>query len=115
MPAGVPPTGTAATTAFARGSITATESEGSGILAASMQRWSDAEQHFDEALAMNARMGARPWLAQTQHDYARMLLARGASADRSRAGRLLDDARSTYGELGMKAYEASAAAPVPAR
>ncbi len=80
-----------------------------------MQRWSDAEQHFDEALAMNARMGARPWLAQTQHDYARMLLARGASADRSRAGRLLDDARSTYGELGMKAYEASAAAPVPAR
>jgi hypothetical protein len=22
-------------------------------------------------------MGARPWLAHTQHDYARMLLARG--------------------------------------
>ena len=47
-----------------------------GMLAATMERWDDAEQHFQEALAMNARIGARPWLAYTQHQYARMLLAR---------------------------------------
>ena len=31
-----------------------------GMLAATMERWDDAEQHFQEALAMNARIGARP-------------------------------------------------------
>ena len=48
-----------------------------GMLAATMARWDEAEQHFQEALAMNTRTGARPWLAHTQHDYAAMLLARG--------------------------------------
>ena len=33
---------------------------------------------------MNARMGARPWLARTQDDFARMLLARGGPGDRAR-------------------------------
>jgi DNA-binding SARP family transcriptional activator len=86
-----------------------------GMLAASLHRWTDAEQHFDKALAMNTSMGARPWLAQTQHDYARILLTRGASGDRRRAGELLDQVRSTYRELGMKSYEASVAATLPAR
>jgi hypothetical protein len=40
------------------------------ILATIMQRWEEAEWHFHDALAMNARMGARPWLAHTQHAYA---------------------------------------------
>src|SRR5206468_12565927 len=46
-----------------------------GMLAATMERWEDAAQHFEAALAMNTRMGARPWLAHTQHQYAVMLLA----------------------------------------
>ena len=42
-------------------------------------------RHFKDALAMNAAMGAKPLLAQTQHDYAAMLQARGHSADRDQA------------------------------
>ena len=44
---------------------------------------------------MNARMGARPWLAQTQREYGRMLLARGASGDRKKAEELLALAGAT--------------------
>jgi DNA-binding NarL/FixJ family response regulator len=77
-----------------------------GMLAATMRRWDDAEQHFQEALAMNARMGARPWLAHTQHDYAAMLLARGQPEDRTQAMTLLEEALATACELGMRALEA---------
>jgi len=57
---------------------------------------------------MNERMGARPWLAQTQEDYAGMLLARGDPGDRDRAQELLDQALATYRELGMGPYVARA-------
>ncbi len=36
-----------------------------GILATTTSRWEDAARHFEDALEMNARMGARPWLAHT--------------------------------------------------
>lgn len=38
-----------------------------------MERWTAAEKHFERAIRMNARMGVRPWLAHTAHDYARMI------------------------------------------
>jgi predicted ATPase len=63
------------------------------------------------ALAMNERMGARPWHAHAQADYARMLLARAARGDAERARTLLDQAGATYRELGMDAYAARASAP----
>jgi hypothetical protein len=56
---------------------------------------------------MNTRMGARPWLAHTQDDYARMLLARAGPGDRERAQELLDAALATYRELGMERARAS--------
>ena len=65
---------------------------------------------------MNARMGARPWLAHTQHDYARMLLARARTATAHRARELLDEARFTYCELGMDPQSltiSAAAHPAP--
>ncbi|MFQ5343278.1 MAG: hypothetical protein ACE5F6_17195, partial [Anaerolineae bacterium] len=74
-----------------------------GLLAATMSRWEEAERHFEDALDMNARMEARPWLAHTQHRYAAMLLARGQAGDRERAVSLLDQALSTAGEFGMQA------------
>jgi class 3 adenylate cyclase len=82
-----------------------------GQLAATMERWEDAARHFEDALEMNTRMGARPWVAQTQHDYAKMLLARdgpgdpstGSGQDRERALELLTQALDTAQELGMKA------------
>jgi tetratricopeptide (TPR) repeat protein len=51
--------------------------------------------------------GARPWLAHTQDDYARMLLARAGPGDRERAQELLDAALATYRELGMETARAS--------
>jgi len=76
-----------------------------GQLAATMGRWKEAESHFDQALAMNARMGAKPWLAHTQFQYARMLLARSVPEDVERAKILLDEAWSTSRQLGMRALE----------
>src|SRR3990170_3381062 len=72
-----------------------------GLLAATMERWEDAARHFQDAIEMNARMGARPWLAHTQHDYAGMLLRRGAKGDRKKALALLTQALDTAQELGM--------------
>ena len=81
------------------------------ILASTSSRWEDAARNFESALEMNARMGARPWLAHTQRDYARMLVARNAPGDRQRAQVLLSEALRTYGELGMEiAAEGASAA-----
>jgi tetratricopeptide (TPR) repeat protein len=66
-----------------------------GLLAATEERWDEAELYFDDAVAMNARMGARPWLAHTQNDYARMLHARDGPGDRERAQTLLETGRKT--------------------
>ncbi len=75
-----------------------------GLLASTMERWGDAERHFRRALEVNERIGARPWLAHTQEDYARMLLARATLGDRDKALQLLADARSRYRELGMDSW-----------
>ena len=76
-----------------------------GALATTLERWDDAARHFEDALAMNARMDARPWLAHTQEQYATMLLARNQSGDRDKAAALLDAALATTRELGMRALE----------
>jgi DNA-binding CsgD family transcriptional regulator len=77
-----------------------------GLLAATMRRWEEAQRHFEDALAMNARMGAKPWLAHTHYAYAAMLLARGHAGDYERAMSLLDEALSLGRDLGMRALEA---------
>jgi len=77
-----------------------------GMLAATMERWEEAAQHFENALTMNTHMGARPWLAHTQHEYAKMLLARNQPGDREEATALLNVALSTVRELGMRGLEA---------
>ncbi len=58
--------------------------------------------HFDDALAMNARADARPWVAQTQYDYARMLHEVGGPDNTERTLQLLADCRRAAGELGMR-------------
>lgn len=81
-----------------------------GLLTTTLGRCSEAAAHFRDALAMNKRMGARPWLAHTQNDYARMLLARDRPGDRERAQELLEQALATYRELGMESYAVKASA-----
>jgi tetratricopeptide (TPR) repeat protein len=72
-----------------------------GRLAAQLELHDEAVEHFEAALEMNSRMGARPWVAHTQTDYADMLLRRAARGDRNRAHMLLDEAGRSYEELGM--------------
>jgi tetratricopeptide (TPR) repeat protein len=73
-----------------------------GMLSALLGRFEDAARHFEEALRMNERMGARPWLAHAQEEYAHMLVRRDAGDDRERAEELLSRAHTAYRELGMQ-------------
>jgi hypothetical protein len=72
-----------------------------GQLATVMERYEDAEQHFRFADDLNRRTAVTPWLAHGNYEYARMLIRRGATGDRSRALELLADADRTSRELGM--------------
>lgn len=75
-----------------------------GLLAATRGDSHTAERHFEDALKLNTAIGARPWLAHTQHDHARMLLARHDTGDRERAHELLAQCRRLYAELGMQPW-----------
>jgi hypothetical protein len=59
---------------------------------------------------MNQRIGARPWLAHTQQDFADMLLTRGSAGDVEKARGLLEQAIEEYRELGMESHAVRAAA-----
>jgi class 3 adenylate cyclase/tetratricopeptide (TPR) repeat protein len=71
-----------------------------GLAATTSGRFDEADAAFAAASDLHERAGARPWLARTQVDWARMRLARdgsGAPAARS----LLERALATTRELGM--------------
>jgi tetratricopeptide (TPR) repeat protein len=72
-----------------------------GLLAAMAERWDEAERHFASANAMHARLRSPPWTAHTEHEQARMLLARGRPGDCVRARELLTSARMAADALGM--------------
>ena len=80
-----------------------------GLLAGALSRLEDTIRHFEDALAANERLGARPWLAHTQHDYARALLERDLPGDREHARDLLAHCLATCRDLGMPVLEAKAA------
>jgi tetratricopeptide (TPR) repeat protein len=72
-----------------------------GALAACLRRWEDAERHFADALAMNERLGARPFVVRTRRAWAAMLLDRDAAGDRARARDLIAAGRAEAERLGM--------------
>jgi len=72
-----------------------------GLLAGAMTRWSEAEQHFRDAVTTSERMGSPPWVAVVQRDYVRMLIDRAEPGDRERAQDLKAAAVSTARDLGM--------------
>jgi AAA ATPase domain len=76
------------------------------LLATTTWRWSQADDHFQAAIRAHDRLGARPLLARTRYEYARMLLRRGRAADRGQALRLLDRTLATAEHLGMAAVAA---------
>ena len=70
-----------------------------GQLAALLGRRRPAIAYFETALAMNERMRARPWVARTKVEFARVLAQRPAG--RERAAELLDAGLAEARELGM--------------
>lgn len=77
-----------------------------GRLAATCRDWETSQHHFEIALHLTGSFGARPFLARTQCDYARMLLRRGEPAA-SRATGLLETATATARELSLPGLHAS--------
>ena len=72
-----------------------------GMLAATLGEFDRAEAHFEHALDMNARMGARPWLAHTKAEYALLLRRRGGKGVSERAEMLANEAWEIAAELDM--------------
>jgi DNA-binding CsgD family transcriptional regulator len=90
-----------------------------GRLATLLDRHAPAARHFEDAIAIHSRMGARPLLAHTQCDHAAILLARlrdedartaepAASRDLEHVRHLLREAQTTARELGMAPLAAAA-------
>lgn len=80
-----------------------------GALAASLERWDDAERHYAATWRLHRAMGARPFLARALVDYATTLRRRGHPADRERIRALLDEAERLGRDLGMQMVLALAA------
>jgi DNA-binding CsgD family transcriptional regulator len=78
-------------------------------LALLLGRRKEAITAFEKALDLNEAMGAKPWLALTQFDYARALLT-GKRADNETALRLLKSAVNTAEVLDMKGLHVRATA-----
>jgi hypothetical protein len=63
------------------------------LLALALGRHDDAVTYLEEAVAINQRAGALPWLTRARFNLAEALAARGAEGDDAeRAGRLLAEA-----------------------
>lgn len=71
-----------------------------GILAAMLGEVDLAEGHFATAVTVNARLGAHLWVARSQYDWARLLLAADRPGDRERARGLLEQASATAASVG---------------
>ena len=67
-----------------------------------------ADTHGADAIAMERRTGAEPFLVLAQLAHARSLLARGRPGDRTRALQLIEDARSGARRLDMRPALAAA-------
>lgn len=73
-----------------------------GMLAATLGDSPRAEEHFERALELNRRMGARTWLAHTDYQYARALIASGRTTD-ERVQVLASEARELASRIGLRA------------
>jgi class 3 adenylate cyclase len=84
------------------GLMAGSASYGLGMLAGTLERWDDSERHFQEAIRFDDRAGLRPWAARARREYSRMLKNRGRPEDAARALELVNEAVSTFDELGMQ-------------
>ena len=71
-----------------------------GQLAATLERYEDADAHFAAAAEIEERLGAQLFLAHTRSSWARALIAHGRPEDLERAQAMLDQAAETAEALG---------------
>jgi eukaryotic-like serine/threonine-protein kinase len=79
-----------------------------GHLAKLLGNGDTAVRHFEDALAMNGRLGCVPQLARTQLALAKLLVDEGGRADRLRANALMAEAATTARRLEMAPLAAEA-------
>jgi class 3 adenylate cyclase len=72
-----------------------------GLVALALARPDEAVTRHESAITAHEAMRSPPWVTRSRYDLARALIARGASGDGERAGRLLNEAVETATELGM--------------
>jgi tetratricopeptide (TPR) repeat protein len=72
-----------------------------GMLAALLERWEEAERHFEAAMECCSRLGARAVTARVLYERSRMLLARGPGGGHARAVELLTQAQAICRELDL--------------
>jgi eukaryotic-like serine/threonine-protein kinase len=73
-----------------------------GMLAAMLERWEDAERHFETALGRCDLLGARAIRARVLLEYARALMARSRQGDAEHAATLLAEARRLGEDLELQ-------------
>ena len=81
-----------------------------GLLDIARSRWDSAVVHFEQALAAEARAGARLWEARTRIACANALLGRGRPGDRPLAATLATAASEAARVAGWAAVAADARA-----
>lgn len=72
-----------------------------GLLAMALQRWPEAVEHLDNALARSEAIELRALMVRLRYQLAQALLGRGAPGDRERAHQLLGQSRDLAMDLGQ--------------
>ncbi len=75
-----------------------------GVIAALNRQWDTAETHFQAAIAVAEKIGAKPELGRSYLDYARMIVNRNALQDHPRALALAQQACAHFTKLGMAPF-----------
>jgi DNA-binding SARP family transcriptional activator len=75
-----------------------------GVLARTLGRADDSVRHLERAIEINARMGARPWVAHAELELGRALSAEPAGGDPTRATELFRRALREYEAMGMEPW-----------
>jgi hypothetical protein len=88
--------------AAAPGTVFGTVAWALGTLAATLERYEQAEVHFATAAEIEERLGAPIFLARTHAAWARALIARGRPEDLDRAQPMLNQAHDTAARLGAE-------------
>ncbi len=75
-----------------------------GQIASAAGWWDRAEQHYESAVDIASRAGARTELARSSLEWARMLVAKAEKSEQKRAMELVVEASTIFQELGMEPF-----------